>query len=135
MIQDLLAKSRGTRVRSENLHTRCSEALDSEESMTEKPQKIGRRQLLKGAVASPAALASNSLTTDAAQINQRRDTSLIQRENEKAGTRDWQLTRVRINRSPYRTSLIEGYCAQQSVAACDQPQHPTVPPPPPRFWH
>ena len=37
------------------------------------------------------------------------------RENEKQGTTDWQLTRVRINKGNYRTSLIEGYASHQSV--------------------
>ena len=41
----------------------------------------------------------------------------IQRENEKKGTRDWQLTRVRVDRGKYRSPAIEGFCSQQSVAA------------------
>jgi hypothetical protein len=43
--------------------------------------------------------------------------SLIAQENRRPGTTDWQLTRVRINRGKYRTSLIEGYCSHQSVEA------------------
>ncbi|MBW3540971.1 MAG: twin-arginine translocation signal domain-containing protein [Planctomycetes bacterium] len=42
---------------------------------------------------------------------------LIHRENARPGTPDWQLTRVRVNRGNYRTSLVEGYCSKQSVAA------------------
>jgi len=82
---------------------------------TGQPQKIGRRDLLKGAVASSAALASSSLeaaeqsTKEAHHAALGRDSGLIRRENEKPGTRDWQLPRVRVNRDAYRTSLIEGY--------------------------
>ena len=43
--------------------------------------------------------------------------SLTQRENELRGTSDWQLTRVWPNRHKFRTSLIEGYCSHQSIAA------------------
>jgi len=43
---------------------------------------------------------------------------LIRKENEKPGTSDWQLTRVRLDeRGGYRNSDIEGYCSKQSVAA------------------
>lgn len=39
-------------------------------------------------------------------------------ENAKAGTSDWQLTRVRLDRSDgCRSALIEGYCSRQSVEA------------------
>ena len=41
----------------------------------------------------------------------------IRDENRKPGTNDWQLTRVRINKGKFRTSLIEGYCSHQSIAA------------------
>ena len=41
----------------------------------------------------------------------------IQVENEKAGSRDWQLTRVRVDSSRYRSPWIEGYCSKQSVKA------------------
>ncbi len=50
----------------------------------------------------------------------------IQIENAKEGSRDWQLTRVRVQPakgaapgSAYRSALIEGYCSKQSVAAGD----------------
>jgi len=44
----------------------------------------------------------------------------IATENEKPGARDWQLTRVRLDKSRgFRTSLIEGYCSHQSVEAGD----------------
>lgn len=43
--------------------------------------------------------------------------NLIQNENLKAGSRDWQLTRVRVDESRYRSPWIEGYCSRQSVRA------------------
>lgn len=45
--------------------------------------------------------------------------SLIRKENSRTGSPDWQLTRVRLDQGTrgYRTSLVEGYCSQQSVAA------------------
>jgi hypothetical protein len=45
---------------------------------------------------------------------------LIVRENAKPGALDWQLTRVRLDRSGgLRAPAIEGYCSKQSVAAGD----------------
>jgi hypothetical protein len=41
--------------------------------------------------------------------------NVIQSENLKAGSRDWQLTRVRVDESRYRSPWIEGYCSRQSV--------------------
>lgn len=47
--------------------------------------------------------------------------NLIQEENKKTGTTDWQLTRVKLDKgmTSFRTSLIEGYCSHQSVRAGD----------------
>ena len=46
------------------------------------------------------------------------DPTLVRRENEKPGARDWQLSRVRPDRrNGVRTSLVEGYCSSQSVRA------------------
>jgi hypothetical protein len=38
-------------------------------------------------------------------------------ENRQAGSRDWQLTRVRPDRAGFRSPWIEGYCSKQSVKA------------------
>ena len=47
-----------------------------------------------------------------------RDSDLIRRENARAGSRDWQLTRVAlVNNTSVRAAYIEGYCSKQSVAA------------------
>ena len=43
----------------------------------------------------------------------------IQVENRKPGATDWQLTRVRLDKSNYRSPWIEGYCSKQSVLAGD----------------
>ena len=42
---------------------------------------------------------------------------LIEKENSKPGTSDWQLTRVRVDSKGYRSPMIEGYCSKQSVKA------------------
>jgi hypothetical protein len=44
-------------------------------------------------------------------------TNAIIKENSKPGSSDWQLTRVRQDKSEHRTVLIEGYCSKQSVRA------------------
>jgi hypothetical protein len=47
-----------------------------------------------------------------------RRSSLIEDENAKPGTTDWQLTYVKFDaKAKYRQSLIEGYCTRTSVAA------------------
>lgn len=41
--------------------------------------------------------------------------NLILEENAKPGARDWQLTRVRVDKGGCRSPWIEGYCSRQSV--------------------
>src|SRR5262245_43247164 len=45
--------------------------------------------------------------------------NVIQEENSKPGSIDWQLTRVKLHKgmASFRASLIEGYCSHQSVQA------------------
>ncbi len=70
---------------------------------------FNRRQLLAAAAA--ASLPSVAL---AAKPN------LIQEENAKPGTTDWQLTYAKFDaKAKYRSSLIEGYCNRTSVTAGD----------------
>ena len=45
--------------------------------------------------------------------------NVISAENSRDGSTDWQLTRVRPDRSAQRTPWIEGYCNRQSVKAGD----------------
>src|ERR1700741_4980596 len=42
---------------------------------------------------------------------------IIQRENQLAGSADWQLTRVKVEAGGCRSIPIEGYCSRQSVKA------------------
>lgn len=67
---------------------------------------LNRREVLAGGI---------TLAAGAGVRPSRRDR--IRRENAREGTTDWQLTRVRINQGKWRTSLIEGYCSQQSYRA------------------
>ena len=69
---------------------------------------IGRRAVIQGALTAP--LAGMQL--------QRRDATLIQRENRLAGAQDWQLSKVRLDkRNGFRAPDIEGYCSHQSIEA------------------
>ena len=43
--------------------------------------------------------------------------NVIQQENARPGSDDWQLTRMRLDGSGYRSTFIEGYCSRQSVKA------------------
>ena len=80
-------------------------------------KRLDRRNLLKSAAT--GAIASSVVTSippDGSAASQRQS-NRIQQENQLEGTTDWQLTRFRPNENAYRTSLIEGYCSHQSVAA------------------
>lgn len=46
-----------------------------------------------------------------------RHMNVIQQENACEGSNDWQLTRMRLDGSGYRSPVIEGYCSRQSVKA------------------
>jgi hypothetical protein len=73
---------------------------------------VSRRDLFKGSFA--AACTSGLGEHSQAESLSR---SLIQQENTKEGSLDWQLTRMRpTSPSGIRTNLIEGYCRSQSVA-------------------
>ncbi|MSV30318.1 MAG: hypothetical protein EXQ52_16485, partial [Bryobacterales bacterium] len=68
-----------------------------------------RRDLLKGAIGAPLAAAERT-----------RSSKLIELENRKPGSKDWQLTRMRIDRrGGFRSPWMEGYCSRQSVEAGD----------------
>lgn len=71
-----------------------------------------------GCLALWAAIAFFATTSEAAEPTSGRD--LIRRENQKAGTSDWQLTYVQLDKpgpTGFRSPGIEGYCSRQSVAA------------------
>nr|WP_201723950.1 N,N-dimethylformamidase beta subunit family domain-containing protein [Rhodopirellula sp. SM50] len=64
------------------------------------------------------ALSSAVMANDKEDVMARAGSSLIRQENAKPGSRDWQLTRVRLDsRDSVRASKIEGYCSRQSVSA------------------
>ncbi len=90
-------------------------------SDNENPKRLDRRNVLKqSALAAAASAALRNDSSSAQNMPQPRGTEsneLIQAENRRRGTTDWQLTRVRINSGKFRTSLIEGYCSHQSVEA------------------
>ncbi len=49
-----------------------------------------------------------------------RSENLIEKENRRPGSLDWQLTRVRLDKTTgFRSPFIEGYCSHQSVQAGD----------------
>ncbi len=81
----------------------------------EKSRRIDRRSLLKTAAAGAVFAGSETASAD----SQQRAENPISAENQRPGTTDWQLTRVRPNEGRFRTSLIEGYCSHQSIAAGD----------------
>ena len=82
-----------------------------------------RREVLKGALA--ASMGAMVLPADTHSSAQGAPNASggeadrpIAAENSLQGTRDWQLTRVRLDKSGgYRSPAIEGFCSKQSVEA------------------
>jgi hypothetical protein len=83
------------------------------------PDQIGRRDLLKGALAASTAMfVAGDRASAAAPGPNAPDPKLIERENARPGAIDWQLTYVRLDKPDgYRSPGIEGYCPRQSVSA------------------
>jgi len=77
-----------------------------------------RRDAIKLAAGTGLALSLGPLNSCADTALQKNNP--IIRENAKAGTTDWQLTRVRPDKHQHRTPYIEGYCSAQSVKAGDK---------------
>ena len=104
-----------------------NESGSAQKSRPENKGGITRRELLKGIVGLGAAAASGC-----SHVERRPSTriekqfplgrsDLVRRENEKPGTRDWLLTKTRIDpATKYRCPWIEGYCSQTSVGAGDR---------------
>lgn len=82
--------------------------------------ELSRRGFVKTSAAAALSGALLSGRSEAAQgegTNQASTNPIVQ-ENAKPGTRDWQLTRVRLDTTRgFRSPLIEGYCSRQSVKA------------------
>ncbi len=77
--------------------------------------KVTRRAALKGAAM--LGMASVLPTSGIAASLKRRQRNIIIEENTRKGSQNWQLTRVRPDKSHQRTPWIEGYCNKQSVRA------------------
>ena len=82
---------------------------------------LNRRDLLKSAVAGTMALSATSQLASAADAppeDTKAAGNIIQQENAKEGSTDWQLTRIRSSAKSggFRAPEIEGYCSRQSVA-------------------
>ena len=77
------------------------------------PRGISRRAALKGAVGMSAMAALSGCVSIGSTPS-----DIIVRENAKPGTRDWMLTKTRIDPvTKYRCPWIEGYCSHTSVRA------------------
>lgn len=64
-----------------------------------------------------AVLFGASLTCTATTSAVEQPPNPIRIENQQPGSTDWQLTRVRVDSSGFRSPWIEGYCSKQSVRA------------------
>ncbi|MGC1276532.1 MAG: N,N-dimethylformamidase beta subunit family domain-containing protein [Planctomycetaceae bacterium] len=78
-----------------------------------RPFRFGRRGFLQASAAAGWSLVA-PLQVGAAGD---RAGDVIASENEKPGSTDWQLTRVRVDGDGFRSPWIEGYCSKQSVKA------------------
>ncbi len=87
--------------------------------MSSEPNEAGvdRRTIMKAVAATSIGTLVASETAGAAPVAPARAPNPVERENRRPGARDWQLTRVRLDRSGYRSPWIEGYCSHQSLAA------------------
>ncbi|MCA8992852.1 MAG: hypothetical protein KDA88_12765 [Planctomycetaceae bacterium] len=85
---------------------------------TPRPNRWNRRDAMKAALAGSLSLTAASASGAESQAveSSQRDNAIV-RENQQPGSSDWQLTRVRTDKSGYRSPWIEGYCSRQSVAA------------------
>lgn len=79
--------------------------------------KLTRRQFLERNAAAALALSVAPSHVGVAEQSSRRQPLRIGSENRREGARDWQLTRVRVDRDGFRSPWIEGYCSKQSVQA------------------
>ena len=84
--------------------------------------RLGRREFLQASAAASAAafVSGDSHAQQKANPTSARRRTLIAEENAKPGSLDWQLTRVRLDKTGgTRAPAIEGYCSRQSVKAGD----------------
>lgn len=84
---------------------------------------LPRRTFLKSAVAASSLGAVGGSAAQAAADGQQKSSAAenpVVAENRKEGAFNWQLTRVRMDSSGFRSPWIEGYCSKQSVQAGDE---------------
>jgi hypothetical protein len=83
------------------------------------PEHPSRRDFLKTAAVTAAALGMTGKVGAAEKL--KRQPYLIRQENEKTGALDWQLTRVRLDKTTgFRSPNIEGSCSHQSIKAGEE---------------
>ena len=89
--------------------------------MKTRSSRLGRREFLQASAATAATLvASASHAQQKTKGPPSRRSSFIAEENAKPGALDWQLTRVRLDKTGgTRAPAIEGYCSRQSVKASE----------------
>ena len=92
--------------------------------MSHHPSTPSRREVLKRALAAPVTAAAAAATARTAEAMPapgaaaKLSSNPVLAENERAGSGDWQLTRVAIDQlGGKRSPRIEGYCSRQSVEA------------------
>ena len=92
--------------------------------MSKSPRPIQRREFIATTASAALTAAVAPEAAAAAASSTARAPKLIESENRREGARDWQLTRVKTDPvkgstkpEAYRSSVIEGYCSRQSVAA------------------
>ena len=76
---------------------------------------LSRREFFQAGAAS--ALVGAAVPAAGAATGTRR--GIIAEENAREGSRDWQLTRVKVDREGFRSPAVEGYCSRQSVRVGD----------------
>ncbi|MFA6542889.1 MAG: N,N-dimethylformamidase beta subunit family domain-containing protein [Limisphaerales bacterium] len=86
--------------------------------MKSRPPRLDRREFLQTSTAATAATLVAASASAQTRARSKGRSSLIAQENARPGAIDWQLTRVRLDKSlGFRASAIEGYCSRQSVKA------------------
>lgn len=78
-------------------------------------KKVTRRDVLKGAA--NLGISASLLPLASFSSGEKKAKGIIAKENNKPGSLDWQLTRVKPDNGLYRTPYIEGYCSKQSLKA------------------
>jgi len=86
--------------------------------MMKKRQQITRREAIKIGAGTGISLTFGSLPAGAHDRQVKNNKIIL--ENQKEGTTDWQLTRVRPDEELHRTPFIEGYCSKQSYQTGDR---------------